>query len=511
MGELSLLGSFLERSRRTPTEPALIWRRREITYGGLAGMAWRAHSQLSAPDAAPPANVALLARKSPASIAVLMACLVAGRPVLLPAADLGAVALKTLCRQAGCRQVLSTESDHVLTGRDAELSGLAELVRHVSVDGATATPDAWAGLRGPDPGEIALMLTTSGSTGVPKIVPLTMGAIERFTDWAGEQFGIGPGAAVLSYAPLNFDLCLLDIWTTLKFGGCVVLVDQDQAVNPRYLLELFTATELKVVQAVPMLYRLLLAATATDPRRFPGVEHVIFTGDALPRRIMARLPELFPDARFYNVYGCTETNDSFMHEVDPGQPLPPGPLPIGRPLPGVAALVVSPDGRTVRGGGTGELLVSTPFQTRGYLGAQDAGDRFTRHADGRVYFRTGDLVGRAADGELTLIGRSDFQVKVRGVRVNLEEVERIILEHDQVTEAAVVAVPDESAGNRLHALVRLGGAGDVNTLQLREHCARRLPRAAIPSAIRLVETPLPRTGTGKVDRREIRVSLIEGS
>ena len=106
------------------------------------------------------------------------------------------------------------------------------------------------------------MLTTSGSTGLPKIVPLTVGAVDHFTDWAAAQFEIGPGTNVANYAPLNFDLCLLDIWTTLKHGGCVVMVDQDRATHGGYLADLLADNEVNVVQAVPMLYRLLIDATA---------------------------------------------------------------------------------------------------------------------------------------------------------------------------------------------------------------------------------------------------------
>ena len=147
-------------------------------------------------------------------------------------------------------------------------------------------------------------------------------------------------------------------------------------------------------------------------------------------------------------------------------------------------------------------MFSTPFQTPGYLAEPAASDRF-RERDGRIWYRTGDLVERGADGRIRLVGRTDFQVKVRGVRVNVEEVERVLTDRPEVAEAAVVALPDPDAGVALHAFVRTSGA-EVTGLQLRTLCAARLNRVAIPSRFHLMAGPLPVGPTGKVDRRRLQ-------
>jgi acyl-coenzyme A synthetase/AMP-(fatty) acid ligase len=344
------------------------------------------------------------------------------------------------------------------------------------------------------------------------VVPLPMSAIDRFTDWACARFGLSPGRTVLNYAPLNFDLCFLDIWATLKGGGCVALVDQDRAANAAYLLELLSSLDVHVIQAVPMFYRLLADTALPNGRCFPGVRHVIFTGDSMPSACLAMLPELFPEARLYNIYGCTETNDSFIHEVDRSARLT-GPVPIGEPLPGVDALIIDDEDAALDRPGLGELLVSTPFQTPGYLGADlNQGKFLVRGGAGavRTYFRSGDLVRRHDDGSITLEGRKDFHVKVRGIRVNTEHVERVLLDHGDVLESAVVAMPDPVAGHRLHATVRRRSNSGLNSLRLFQHCARNLARGAVPSTIAVADTGLPRTPTGKVDRRQIRKTLLEG-
>ncbi len=486
----TLVADFLTQAQRQPDAPALHWRGRTVSYAELADLAGRVRTTPALADNAGHGPVALTATKSPAAIALVLGCLMAGRELLLASADLGPVARDRLTGRAGCT--------HLATVTDDE-------VRWAPCPPGTASGTPVL------PDDTALLLTTSGSTGVPKIVPVGRSAIDRFTDWAGDRFGLGPGVNVLNYAPLNFDLCLLDIWATLRFGGCVVLVEPDHAVNPRYLVDMFRATQLHVVQAVPMLYRILAEAGAGTGMSFPGVRDVLLTGDHTPRTLRAQLPDLFPDAVFHNVYGCTETNDSFLHTFDAAEARTRDVLPLGRPLPGVQATV---DGAgTPDGPATGELLVATPFQMAGYLGETAGTPRFTTLPDGdgsRTYFRSGDLVSRDDDGELTLIGRTDFQVKVRGVRVNLEEVEQVILTHAAVTEAAVVALPDEVAGHRLHAVVRRH-SGELTGLGLRQHCATRLVRAAIPAALHLVDGPLPTTSTGKVNRKQIAEELQKGT
>lgn len=473
----TLLGGLLAQARRTPDATALVWRDEEIGYGELLERAERERARLARlPGDAP---VAVPAVKSPATVALILACLLEHRPVLLSAATLGQDALDRLHEQAGVQESLRPYDTPPPPGPSAP------------------RPPARSA------GRPALLLTTSGSTGLPKIVPLDLAALDAFTGWAADAFGIAPGTTVLNYAPLNFDLCLLDVWATLAHGGRVVLVDPDHALDGPRLLGLLTRHQVRVVQAVPMFFRLLADAADAAGAILPAVRHAMFTGDTVPGPLLARLPGLLPGARLHNVYGCTETNDSFVHQVSAEAAAGGGPLPLGRPLPGVEALVVTDTGGVLTGPGTGELLVSTPFQTRGYLGPAAATQAFVRHPtrdDGRRYFRSGDLVRRHPDGSLTLEGRSDFQVKVRGVRVNAQEVEHVLLGHPEVAEAAVLALPDPVAGRLLHALVRRAPGSRLNSLTLRGHLARGLPRAAVPSGLRIIDDPLPRTSTGKVDR-----------
>ncbi len=446
MPSRSFLHAFFRHVADRPDAPALSVDGLLISYAELAALVRAA----KVGDAQVLRNGVRLvpAVKTPETIALVIACLRQECKVLLPSPELGAAALAQLADQVGA----------AVLGDDAE------------------------------PG---LLLTTSGSTGTPKAVELSPDGVGRFIGWAQKQFGIGPGSTVLNYAPLNFDLCLLDVWAVLAAGGRAALVDQARAANANYLFEFFLKRDPTVVQAVPLFYRLLADATPGDVR-FDSVEHVVFTGDAMPLQLLERLPRLFPRAELWNVYGCTETNDSFAYRVELDEVRALGAVPIGTPITGVDAVVED---------GTGELLVRTPFQARGYTDSALNAEKW--RADG--FFRSGDVVRRTENGLYFLVGRNAHHVKVRGVRTNLGEIEQVIISHPDVREAAVVAVPDDLAGNVLHAVVRRQPDSGLNSIGLRVHCAAQLPRTSVPGVVEIVDHALPRTSTGKVDRNLVRV------
>lgn len=495
---LPLAAAFTARAAERPSAPALVWGDRTVGYGELHAMACRARAGVEAAAPRPGRPVGLRVRKSPESVALVLGCLMAGRGFLLPSHELPELPLKELYGQAGCAVVLGVADDPLV---DVVVDPSA------AADGGAGRVRPPAGVAADDTG---FLLTTSGSTGLPKIVPLSQGAVARFTAWAADTFPLGPGATVLNYAPLNFDLCLLDVWSTLAHGGTVVLADPERGTSARYLHDLVAGHRVTLVQGVPLLFELLTrAAGESGPLTAP--EHLVFAGEAMPARVLAGLAPVFPRARWYNNYGCTETNNSFLHEVDRTGPVT-APLPIGRPLPGVRWLIAGDDGRALTGPGQGELLVSTPFQTAGYVNVPGGG-RFAPHRDGVpgvVYYRTGDVARRHENGSLSVLGRTDYMVKVRGTQVSTQHVESILLEHPAVAEAAVVALPDPVAGHRLHARVRPAAPGSVGVLALRQYCAERAVRAAVPGVFELVSEPLPRTSTGKIDRNRIRDSLSTG-
>ncbi|MFE5600500.1 AMP-binding protein [Streptomyces coelicoflavus] len=476
-----------------PDSTALVSAGRRVTYADLERLARRAAADLDGAGLGPVRALCVPAHKSPETVALLLAAWRRGINTLVPSAGLGAAALSTLIAQA-----------------HGPLSAVAAPDGSVTLSREEADPALSEGFSAPDPEESLLTLTTSGSTGVPKLVPVRIAAFDRFGAWATGKFGIDGGAVSLSFSPLNFDLALLDVWTVLQAGGTVVLADAGASGDAGYLRDLAQDNEVTLVQGVPLLHRLLAAGGA----RYPAVRTVVFTGEAVSEQGLRDAFAAYPAAGFHNVFGCTETNDSFIHDIDPGAYV--HPLPIGAPIDGTdAVLLIEGSGGTevLRGPGTGELLVNTPFQTCGYLEQSRNAHAFMPdpRGGGAMFYRTGDLVHRDADGRHFLQGRTDFQVKVRGVRTNTLEVETVIEAHPDVVEAAVVALPCPEAGTRLHAeVVRRDGAS-LSSLGLRAYAAKHLPRHAVPSSVGLAGTPLPKTATGKPDRNSIRNTQLNGA
>jgi acyl-coenzyme A synthetase/AMP-(fatty) acid ligase len=487
------LQAISRHTQEHPADVALVAGGRRITYADLDRLTRLAAADLDRADLGPVRALCVPAHKTPETVALLLAAWSRGINTLVPSPGLGAAALATLTAQA-----------HGPLVAEAVPGGGVTLTREET------DPALSDGFQAPRPEESLLTLTTSGSTGVPKLVPVRITAFDRFADWATEKFALGSDTCSLSFSPLNFDLALLDVWAVLEAGGTVVLADAGASGDAGYLRDLTQGNEVTLVQGVPLLHRLLASGDA----RYPAVRTVVLTGEAVSEQGLRDIFAACPAARFHNVFGCTETNDSFIHDIDPGAYV--HPLPIGTPIDGTEAvlLIEGPGGvEVLRGPGTGELLVHTPFQTCGYLEQARNAHAFMPdpRGGGAMFYRTGDLVHRDADGRHFLQGRTDFQVKVRGVRTNTLEVEAVLEAHPDVVEAAVVALPDPEAGTRLHAEVVRRDGTTLSALSLRAYAAKHLPRHAVPGSVGLGGAALPKTPTGKPDRNSIKNAQLNGA
>lgn len=332
-----------------------------------------------------------------------------------------------------------------------------------------------------------LWTTTSGSTGRPKIVAHDPEGVDRFVGWARDHFDLGTDTVSLSLSPMNFDIATLDVWAVLAAGGRVVFAPQDDLTNGPALAEAARTHGVTLLQAVPVVLTLIARAGLPAPR----IRTVVSTGDFYPLETLPDLHAAFPEADLWSVYGSTETNDSFildLRRATAGE--------LGRPIDGVHHRVDA----------TGELVVSTPFQALGYVNAPN--DAW-RNSGGRREFRTGDLVTTGADGTLRLAGRSDRQVKVRGVRLSLDAVEAVLRHQNGVADAVVTARGRGSGDKELLAAVLVEPGAAVSNLALRSAVSSTLTPTAVPSRTFLTTEPFPVTGTGKTDRNGAIRRLLE--
>jgi acyl-coenzyme A synthetase/AMP-(fatty) acid ligase len=255
-----------------------------------------------------------------------------------------------------------------------------------------------------------------------------------------------------------------------------------------------------------------------EGRDLASMRWVLFAGETFPEKHLRRLTEQLPAARFSHVYGSTEINVCTYYHL-PADARPPAPLPIGRACSNSSTVVVDAELEPVEDGGAGELLVRGSTVMSGYWEDEERNRRVLVRPSwagdpDEVYFRTGDRVRILDDGNLAFVAREDLQVKIRGHRVELGEVETALLALDEVDEAAAVAVADAGAGaegsSTIRAVVVLAPGSRATERELIRGVKNILPPYAVPSSITRLES-MPRTPTGKVDRRELGRRLAKRS
>ncbi|MGW4466815.1 amino acid adenylation domain-containing protein [Micromonospora sp. NPDC004704] len=343
--------------------------------------------------------------------------------------------------------------------------------------------------------DAAYVIYTSGSTGRPKGVVVEHASVLRLVADQIERFGVGPDTRLLQFASLSFDAAAWELSVALLGGGCLVLAGDDEREAGAALADLIARQRITLVSLPPS----VVAAFPPDTT-LPRDLVLIVAGEACPPELVARWAT---DRMMINAYGPTEATVC----VTMSDPLrAAGRPPIGRPLANTRLYVLDHALRPVPVGATGELYLAGGQVARGYLhrpaltAQRFVADPFAP-TDGSLMYRTGDLVRWAPDGQLDYLGRSDDQVKVRGFRIELAEVEAAVRTSAQVAQAAVVVREDRLGDRRLVAYL-VPGAGGTDLGEIRAHVASLLPEHMVPAAFVALGV-LPLTTNGKLDRKAL--------
>ncbi|NTX35800.1 amino acid adenylation domain-containing protein, partial [Myxococcus sp. CA033] len=350
------------------------------------------------------------------------------------------------------------------------------------------------------PSSPAYLIYTSGSSGQPKATLVSHQALANHMAWLLSAFPLLPGDRVLLKTPLSFDASVWEIWAPLLAGLPLVLAPTDAHRDPAALLASVLRHRVSVLQLVPSLLRFLLdeegLASAASHLRF-----LFCGGEALPSELARRLHATLPRALLVNLYGPTEvTIDSTFALASPSESR--AAIPIGRPVSNTRAYVLDALLEPVPTGVPGELFLAGAQLSLGYLhrphltAERFIPDPFGTEPGARIY-RTGDKVRWLADGTLEYLGRLDFQVKLRGQRIELGEVEAALLAHADVREA-VALVREDSPGNQ-HLVGYVVASETVDIAALRTFLLARLPEYMVPAVLVPLEA-LPLTANGKLDR-----------
>ncbi|MEZ5325652.1 MAG: amino acid adenylation domain-containing protein [Verrucomicrobiales bacterium] len=362
--------------------------------------------------------------------------------------------------------------------------------------------------------DLAYIMYTSGSTGTPKGLMHTHGSGLAYARLSARTFGVTNSDRLGNHAPLHFDISTFEYFVAPLCGATTVIVTEETALFPAAVADLIEESRLTFWYSVPLALIRMLEAGVIDGRDMGALRWVKFGGEPFPPKHLRRLMELWPHARFSNIYGPAEVNQCTYFHVPAAYDFS-MPVPIGAPWENTDIAIVDENDNPVPPGSQGELLVRSPTMMLGYwnrpdLNARAFYDREPVNGLRQRYYRTGDIVRTDDGGLLHFVGRKDRQIKMRGFRLELDEVENVLAASPGVSEAAVVALrAADGTVNRLAAAILLGeqSVSSAQALEaIRSFAVRRLPGYSLPEQIEIL-AEFPRTGTGKCDRKRIEECL----
>jgi amino acid adenylation domain-containing protein len=362
---------------------------------------------------------------------------------------------------------------------------------------------------------------TSGSTGRPKAVLGRHASTTAFLPFLAEKFGMGRGDRQSMLSALPHDPLHRDVFIPLCLGGTVVIPDPERMFSPGYLADWVAEKEVGQLNLVPALLQVLTHGEPGRPlAQLPSLRRVFTVGDVLQRSEVDALFRVAPNVACVNLYGSTESQRALSYlelprtldaldrrgELGTGG-LEKAALPLGRGMDGLQLLVLGPSGQPAGAGELGEIYLRSHYLARGYADPAETAERFLANPfssePGDRLFRSGDLGRYLPDGQVELVGRADSQVKLRGFRIELQEIEAALLRHPAIGQAVVI-VRENAAGDKSLAAYLVAEAGEAapSRAELRAHLLATLPEYMVPSSFTVLPA-LPLTPTGKVDRRAL--------
>ncbi|MFE7045400.1 amino acid adenylation domain-containing protein, partial [Streptomyces atratus] len=471
---LTLPGLFTEAVRRAPASPAVVCGDEELTYAELDAWSNRIAWLLSGQGLGPGRRAALLMRRGPGLLAALLGVMKTGAAYVPVDPDYPAERRAYMLGDAAPSVVLDDE-----------------WARQDFAD----CPDTGPGIA-VDPTYTAYVIYTSGSTGRPKGVEVTHAGIAGLAAAKRAAFELRPGDRVLQFSPSSFDAMVSEMVTAFGAAATLVVPEETGLVG----LELGELLHRERITNATLLPSVLATLEDTyGPDRLTDLTTLAVAGEACPPDVAARWA---PGRRMINAYGPTEsTVGAVMSPLLTGRET--GAVPIGRPLPGLTALVLDDRLDLAPTGVQGELYVSGAGLARGYVGRSElTAERFVAcpfGSPGERMYRTGDLARWNDEGQLEYLGRADNQVKIRGFRVEPGEIEAVLRRRPEVAQAVVTVHEHQDGVSRLVAYLVPEGGSELSVAAVRDAARDRLPEYMVPSAFVVLDA-VPRTPSGKLDR-----------
>ncbi|TWD95710.1 D-alanine--poly(phosphoribitol) ligase subunit 1 [Neobacillus bataviensis] len=359
--------------------------------------------------------------------------------------------------------------------------------------------------------DVFYIIYTSGSTGNPKGVQITTNNLQSFVDWMMEDFPIKGGLRFLNQAPFSFDLSVMDLYPALASGGTLFAITKEMIARPKILFEELKRSETEVWTSTPSFVQMCLMDPSFNDHLLPQLSVFLFCGEILPVLVCKQLRKRFPRARIFNTYGPTETTvavtfleikDKVIEEYQT--------LPVGAAKSDTQIILLNEDNKPVPDGEKGEIIIVGPSVSKGYLGQPELTDKAFFKYNGQQAYRTGDA-GFTKQGLLFYKGRLDYQIKLHGYRMELEEIEYHIAKSKYVKSAVVVPIYQDDKIEYLSVLIIPAEHNFEKESQLtgaiKKELGLVLPAYMIPRKFSY-HKDLPITPNGKVDRKQIRDKVL---
>ncbi|MFL6286655.1 MAG: non-ribosomal peptide synthetase, partial [Pyrinomonadaceae bacterium] len=486
---------FEAQAEATPDAVALRFEGAELTYAELNAKANQLAHHLLSLGVGPGALVGILMERSTEMVAAILGVLKTGgayvpldprHPLDRLAWTLEDTGLAVLLTQERLSGSMPSHWGHTLY-LDAEWwAEMSELSVENPECGASSS-------------DIAYVIYTSGSTGKPKGVMVEHRGLSNYVQWSCEAYGLKAGDGVPLHSSLSFDLTVTSLFGPLSSGGYVDVLPEGDVETLADALR--TRGGYGLIKLTPSHMR-LLTAQLKDEEVAAATRALVVGGEQLTAEVVGWWQKRAPGVRIFNEYGPTETVvGCSVYELKQGDGST-GAIPIGRPIANTQLYVLDTHGQVAPVGVLGELYVGGAGVARGYLNREEltaerfVADPFSDEAGARLY-RTGDLVRYLPTGELEYVGRGDGQVKLRGYRVELGEVEAAVSSHPSVQSCAAIV-----RGQEQLVAYAVGRAGAVEWSELREHLRGQLPEYMIPVRVMWLDS-LPLTHNGKVDKKAL--------
>jgi D-alanine--poly(phosphoribitol) ligase subunit 1 len=500
---------FFETSNQFPDKTAVVAGERSLSYAELRRSVQRTAAWLRRKAGGRVTRVGILAsRNLDTYVGILGACWAGGAYVPLSTKAPEDRLVQLLERTELQALIVGPDSANVLTERVLRACPETVLIAPSENGGELPEYDASdvpAAVAFDDP---AYILFTSGTTGTPKGVMIPAGAVTHFVEMMNSRYEFSAEDRIAAITDITFDLSVFDMFVGWSRGASVWAVPHGQAVAPIHFLQEMKAT---VAFTVPSVAAWMMRMKLLNPEAMPTLRYVLLAGEPLAMSVAFAFQKAAPNAKIDNLYGPTEATVvcsgqqfSGAEDATPERDI----VSIGPALPGSEMTIVDEELRPIENG-AGELLVTGPQLALGYWGDEEQTRRHFVEVLGRRWYRTGDLAYRDEAGRFHHLGRIDNQVKIRGVRVELEEVEAHLRAVYETESVAAVAWPTQhGSATGIVAFVAApdGSSEEERKAQLRS----RLPAYMIPTAIHHVGT-LPLNANGKVDRKALLLRLDESS